>query len=401
MGILDRICDKATWETYFEYKVAQGNLHRDDRDDLRAFIDNEEYLSVFSRLKNGGGFSPPKKLLINKTKVGRKRVVYVFEREENYILKLIAFLLHDYDGIFAPNVYSFRKDRHVKIAARHILAIPHLDERYVFKLDISDYFRSVDVQKVLSVLETVLDDDKELFVLLRDLLSDDRVCFDGDILTEQKGILPGAPVSGFLANLYLNELDWRFYREGMPYMRYSDDIIIFAEDEQAMLSAASEIKATLCDKGLTVNHDKEVITPPHEKWTFLGFSYHEGVVDICEVSAQKLKAKMRRKTRALARWASKKGRPGVYAAKAFVKRFNAKLFDNPAAGELTWTRWYFPVINTADTLKTIDAYMQDCIRVLATGKHTKGRFSFSYDDIKALGYRNLVNEFYTFKNAQQ
>ena len=401
MRILERLCDKNTWESYLAYKVGQGNLHRYDREDLRRFIDGEEYLAVLTRLKNGEGFSVPQKRLVNKTKVGRKRVVYMFDRAENYVLKLMAFLLHDYDDAFAPNVFSFRKHRHVRMAAHRILSIPHLDERYVFKLDISDYFRSVDITKLLPLLETVLADDRELFMLIKELLCDERVIFEGTVMTEQKGILPGAPISGFLANLYLSELDWRFYNAGIPYMRYSDDIIVFAENEQAMQRAADEIKATLHEKGLTVNHDKEVVTLPHQKWTFLGFSYHNGTVDVCDVSVDKLKAKMRRKTHALKRWADRKGLAGVYAARAFVKRFNVKLYDNPVGGELTWTRWYFPVINTADSLRVIDEYMQDCIRYLATGKRTKGRFAFTYDDIKALGYRNLVHEYYAFKKQTE
>ena len=109
---------------------------------------------------------------------------------------------------------------------------------------------------------------------------------------------------------------------------------------------------------------------------------------------------MRRKTHALARWASRKGVPGQAAARAFVKRFNAKLYDNPVYSELTWSRWFFPVINTDRTLAEIDTYMQECIRYLATGKRTKARFNFRYDEIKALGYRSLVNEYYKQKNNE-
>ena len=78
---------------------------------------------------------------------------------------------------------------------------------------------------------------------------------------------------------------------------------------------------------------------------------------------------------------------------------DTKLYDNPVYSELTWTRWFFPVINTDETLKKIDEYMQECIRYLATGKRTKSRYNFRYEDIKNLGYRNLVNEYYKFKNV--
>ena len=158
------------------------------------------------------------------------------------------------------------------------------------------------------------------------------------------------------------------------------------------------IKSFLNEKELEVNEEKEFITLPNNEWTFLGFSYNLGVIDISKVSFEKLKAKMKRKTRALSRWADKKGVSGEKTAVVFIKKFNAKLYDNPIDSELTWTRWFFPVINTDKTLKQIDEYMLECIRYLATGKRTKSKYSLRYEDIKALGYRSLVNEYYKQKN---
>ena len=53
-----------------------------------------------------------------------------------------------------------------------------------------------------------------------------------------------------------------------------------------------------------------------------------------------------------------------------------------------------PVINTDKSLKEIDAYMQDCLRYTANETHTKARFNYRYEQMKALGYRSLVNKWY-------
>jgi hypothetical protein len=186
-------------------------------------------------------------------------------------------------------------------------------------------------------------------------------------------------------------------------MRYSDDIIIFTENEDELQSSINTIKKALSDNELEVNEEKEIITLPDNEWTFLGFSYNHGVIDISKVSFEKLKAKMKRKTRALARWGNKKGVDGEKVARAFIKRFNTKLYDNPVYSELTWTRWFFPIINTDKTLKQIDEYMLECVRYLATGKRTKSKYNFRYDTIKSLGYKSLVNEYYkqTSENNQR
>ena len=54
------------------------------------------------------------------------------------------------------------------------------------------------------------------------------------------------------------------------------------------------------------------------------------------------------------------------------------------------------VINTTETLHVIDRYAQDCLRTLVSGKRTKARFNVRYEDLKALGYRSLVHEYYHF-----
>ncbi len=399
MGTLSRLSDKAEWNKYYEYKKERGNLPEKFLSELEEYIDQQKYLPVVEKILSENSLSYPKKSLINKSKAGRKRAVYTFPMEENYILKLMAYLLRRYDCVFAPNLYSFRKDRGVKRATEDILRIRNLNQRYVYKLDISDYFNSVDINILLPKLKATLADDPSLYKFVKGLLESSKVIFDGEVIEEKKGIMAGVPISGFLADLYLYELDWYFYNNNIPYMRYSDDIIVFADDESVLESSVKTIKDTLSQHKLGVNSEKEEFSPPGTPWNFLGFSYDNGIIDISNISFKKLKAKMKRKSRSLERWAARKHLPGVLAARAFVKRFNAKLYDNPIHNELTWTKWYFPVINTDVTLKAIDEYMQECIRYLATGKHTKAKYNFKYSDIKALGYRSLVNEYYKRKNT--
>ena len=150
-----------------------------------------------------------------------------------------------------------------------------------------------------------------------------------------------------------------------------------------------------------MNPKKESRTAPGEAFVFLGFRFDGGTVDVAPASVDKLKAKMRRKTRALMRWKARKNTTGINAAKAFIRVFNRKLFDNPIEHELTWARWYFPLITTVDSLQIIDHYSQSCIRYLATGKHTKAAYNFRYAQMKELGYVSLVNCYYKNKASEE
>lgn len=401
MDILSRLSLNSEWEAYYSYKTEKGSLSDKEREDLRSFIDNREYVSVVENIKSSSGFNPPKKTLINKSKVGKKRTVYTYNREENYVLKLITFLLKDYDNIFSPNLYSFRKNRGVKRATKDILRIKDINSRYVYKVDIKDYFNSVDIDILLPKLKKCFEKDLPLYGFIKNLLKNQTVKFNDKLIEEKKGIMAGTPISTFLANLYLSEMDFYFYENKISYMRYSDDIIIFSKNKEELEASIDIIRSFLAENNLKVNEEKEVVTLPYQEWTFLGFSYNCGVIDVSKVSFEKLKAKMKRKTRALLRWADKKGISGDKTARVFIKRFNTKLYDNPIDSELTWTRWFFPVINTDKTLKQIDEYMLECIRYLATGKRTKSKYNFKYEDIKALGYRSLVNEYFKQKSVSE
>lgn len=401
MTLIEQLADEQTWNEFFSYKQQLGHLSQQHEKELQQFIGEKAYLEVLDRIRTKG-FPLPQKRLISKVNSDKKRVVYTYPTAENYLLKLLTYLLiRRYDRLFAPNLYSFRVRHGVKRAIQFLRGAENLSAKFVYKVDIHDYFNSVDVELLLPRLQRIMTDETECFRLIADLLTNPHVALpDGQIVCEQKGIMAGVPLASFLANLYLNDLDWHFHRQGMLYARYSDDIILFASSAEEREMAIDYLHNYLQAHRLTINEKKEVVTEPSQKWTFLGVSFENGVFDVSEVSASKLKMKMRRKSRALLRWKARKGVDNDKAARAFVKAFNRKLYDNDAENELTWSRWFFPIINTTRTLTLIDHYMQDCLRYIATEKRTKGRYRFTYEDMKALGYRNLVHEYYRIQEQK-
>ena len=58
----------------------------------------------------------------------------------------------------------------------------------------------------------------------------------------------------------------------------------------------------------------------------------------------------------------------------------------------------FPLINTSNSLKKIDKYMQDWQRYIITGKHNKKNYEkVPYSFLKKCNYKSLVNEYYKYK----
>ena len=114
-----------------------------------------------------------------------------------------------------------------------------------------------------------------------------------------------------------------------------------------------------------------------------------------------MKGKIKRQANALLRWKNKNGMEADKAMKALINYFNRKFFESDDPENLTWSRWFFPVINQTEGLNEIDHYLQQYIRFLSTGRHNKTNYRVDYAQLKALGYRSLVNEYYKFKEIDR
>ncbi len=462
MSLISKLSSEKSWDELLSYKKSLA-VRGKSLEELARLAADRSYIPAVRKISSGEPFPLPRRAVISKMSSQKKRVVYIYPEPENTVLKLLTYLLlRKYDGLFSDGLYSFRPGVTAKDAVRKLRRTPGIASMWSYKVDISNYFNSVPVERFLPVLKAALSDDPELFGFLSGLLSEPRVLewvdqpetlgeggADEDaadasaaagfavkgggtggfrVIEEQKGIMAGTPLSAFYANLYLMDMDRHFQEAGAPYARYSDDIIVFAKTEEEVRARAGEIRAMLAEKGLAVNPKKETVASPEDGWTFLGFSHKDGVTDIAPATVLKIKGKMRRKARALVRWREKNGLPGEKAAAAFIRVFNRKLLgisgrqeehspegvqeasaaqnaadpmenslDGPITErELTWSLWFFPVINTTASLQEIDSYAQDQLRYIISGKRTKARFNVRYEDLKSLGYRSLVHEYYAF-----
>ena len=246
-----------------------------------------------------------------------------------------------------------------------------------------------------------------LYLLFSKILREDRVQENGRVLLEQHGAMAGTPISPFFANVYLREVDYYFMQHDIPYFRYSDDILIFADTKKELQELQQELYQQIADLKLTINPDKVHISAPGETWEFLGFCYRDGEIDLSDTTIRKMKAKIKRKADALRRWQRGKGLSGEKAAIGLIRSMNRKFFGSNAPSErqnpmdpeddkndFTWSRWFFPNLTVDTGLKTIDTYLQEYIRYTVTGRHYKGNYRIRYETLKDWGYRSLVHEYY-------
>ncbi|MBQ1505378.1 MAG: hypothetical protein IIZ48_01255, partial [Erysipelotrichales bacterium] len=331
----------------------------------------------------------------------KKRTVYTFQEDEMCVLKLLAHLLYRYDVRISTSCYSFRRHKTAKTAWDKILEVPGLDTKYVLKADIHDYFNSMDTEILTEILQDVLKDDPKLYGLLERLLKEDRCIYRGEVIHEKRGAMAGTPTASFFANLYLRDLDEIFESMKVPYFRYSDDILIFADSSGKREEYYRILTDIIAQKKLTMNPDKLHRYEPSEPFEFLGFKYAEGKIDLSDVTAEKMKGKIRRKARSIYRWRIRNKKTFEEAAIKMIRSFDNKMYDLTGTNSFTWTRFYFPVLTCDEGMRKIDETMVQYLRYLSSGRHYKGNYRITYEQLKKLGYTPLTAEYYRWKEENR
>lgn len=409
-SIWEEACCEEAWLSFLEYKKEHQHISQAEENELRNYIERKAYMESCKVWQNGVypcGLA--RKSVISKEGTEKKRIVYSFTGDEGIFLKFIAYQLYRYNGIFSQNCYAFRRGYGVKDALQRLRSDQKVCGQYCLKMDISNYFNSIDVEILLKKLEFVKRTDEKLYQLFERMLREKRVIYEDKELVEEHGAMAGTPVSPFFANVYLSETDYYFEELGVSYYRYSDDILIFADTYEDLKYYEGILREQIAKRGLNINPDKVTITGPGEVFSFLGFAYRNGEIDLSPNTIRKTKARIKRKANALMRWQRKKGVDSSKAAVGFIRAMNMKFYGckepekrtEPDLDEFTWQRWFFPNLTTDKGLKEIDAYMQQYIRYAVTGRHYKGNYRIRYETLKEWGYRSLVHEYYRYRKSRK
>ena len=286
MSIIDLLDNEDYWNEFINYKL-KNTFSKKEIKEYKNIKNNNKVKDIIKSIQeNNYTFTLPKKTIINKIRKNKKRIVYQYSKEETYILKFITYLLYEYDYLFSNNLYSFRQNISVKNAINDIKK-DKINDNYSYKVDIKNYFNSININKIIKELEK--DIEKDAYQLIKDILLNKYIIYKNDILEEQKGIMAGVPISSFLANYYLKDIDKYFYDNNINYYRYADDILMSSPNKKELEKHIKYIKKELKKKDLSINQEKEYFYEPNTPIEFLGFSILNQEIDISSNSIKKIK----------------------------------------------------------------------------------------------------------------
>ena len=288
-SLIEMLASQQCWEEFLAHRLRKGRFSWREFDEADLFVEGEGYLPLARKILAGGSLEPPCRRKVNKMGSDRKRVVYSYGPEEMAYLKALSFLLYKYDASFASNCYAFRRGIRATDAVLKVNKAVRGRSMWAYKADIHDYFNSIPIPKLLPLLRDILSDDPLLYSFFERMLSDDRVVSDGEIISESHGVMAGVPTAPFLADVCLSAMEHWFEERGAVYARYSDDIIVFAEDEATLRAYRDKILEFISSLSLEINPSKEKVYSPGEPYEFLGFKCLDETIDISDAALEKMK----------------------------------------------------------------------------------------------------------------
>ena len=343
---------------------------------------------------------PPAEGWLNKAD-GRKKRVFVYPPADELLFRVVNRLLQPAAAEAAsPWCRSFLPGGGPRAAFRGVLADPDAGGKAALRLDVRDYFNSIDVGDLLARLPPAFADGAAGALLAAALL-DRRVERAGRIVDGgRKGVMAGTPLGPLLATLYLRDLDHDVAGSGATYARYSDDILVLAPARE-LPEVERAIRTALAARGLQVNERKSAVTGPGEPWDFLGFRHHDGAIGLAPVTEQKLKARTTRLARALLRWRERTAAPPGRALAAFLRRGNLRLYGLPdERSEFSWATWFLPMVDRPDQLGPLDEHVRREARYVATGRRTsRTRLLVPYAALVEAGHLPLVTAFWAMRQG--
>ena len=199
-----------------------------------------------------------------------------------------ALVLHDrVASLFSDRSFAYRPflgPRRAALFLRASLA----SAAWVVTADIEKFFDNVEHRVLADQLRNVGVDEGGVRLIARWLLApaDDR----GRWYQPVKGLPQGSPVAPVLANLYLTGFDTALEAEGFAHVRYADDFVVLATNENDAQRALRYVSTYLTSRlRLRIKPAKTQLAPAAAGFTFVGFRFTRATWTIPDESVNRFK----------------------------------------------------------------------------------------------------------------
>jgi len=287
-------------EAYFEVKANKGKPGIDHMtvEQMGEYLfANRDKLSQ-SLLNGTYKPQPVKRVEIPKPGGGTRKLGVPTVKDRVVQQAILRVVQRYWDHTFSEASFGFRPNRSAQQAVQQAQKYVRSGQQWVVDIDLEKFFDRVN-HDVLMALVAKRIKDKRLLKLIRAFLNAGAM-EEGVVIEEEEGTPQGGPLSPWLSNVMLDELDKELEKRQLRFVRYADDCNIYVASERAGKRVMEGITKFLSKKlRLKVNTEKSAVAHPWER-KFLGFTYTrtELKVQIAPKSLDRAKDKLREMTKA-------------------------------------------------------------------------------------------------------
>jgi hypothetical protein len=143
---------------------------------------------------------------------------------------------------------------------------------HIYDCDIKGFFDNIPHKNLMKILTKYIADGTVLDMIWAWLKSE--YMEEGKFMESNSGTQQGGVISPLLANVYLNELDWKLEKEGIKFVRYCDDFLLFAKTEEEIKKAGEIANRVITSLGLEIAINKTKYVDFHnDDFKFVGFDF--------------------------------------------------------------------------------------------------------------------------------
>jgi RNA-directed DNA polymerase len=356
-NLMEEMCERGNMRAALQQvRANQGSPGIDDMrvDELPDFL-KTHWLAIKEQLLQGAyqpqaikGVEIPKPGSREQRKLGIPCVIDRLIQQA-----MLQVLQWRWDPTFSAFSYGFRPGRSAHQAVAQAQAYLEQGYSYVVDIDLEKFFDRVCHDRLMSRLASRIT-DKRILKLIRAFLRA-GIFEDGLMTIPTEGTPQGSPLSPFLSNVVLDELDKELERRGHRFCRYADDSNIYVRSARAGARVLASISGFITQRlKLKVNWSKSAVGRPWKR-SFLGFSFTGGKRPKRRKIAPKALARFKARVKALTR--RSQGRSLKYVITTLSEYLRG------------WIG-YFDFCQTPAVLRDLDSWIRHRLRCLQW-KHWK------------------------------
>lgn len=269
------LVERKLMDAWKQVKSNKGSGGVDDVS-IKSFTANEEknIVKLLEQLRDKSYKPTPVKRVYIPKKNGKSRPLGIPTIKDRIVQQSVVNVLNPKfeKEIFHKWSCGYREGLGAERTMQIILWNIETGYDHIFDCDIKGFFDNIPHKKLMRILTKYVSDGSVLDMIWKWLRA--GYMENGSYNDTLSGTPQGGVISPLLANIYLNELDWELEKEGVRFVRYADDFLLFSKTEEEIKRAGMIAKSVIENLGLEVSMEKtKFVDFKKDDFDFIGFTF--------------------------------------------------------------------------------------------------------------------------------